>query len=599
MIHTESTTIDTASNGNAHSNATSTNATNSTTMTTTLARMTNSTRLCGTTLQNGQLVAFPTETVYGLGGDANNRTAVQSIFTMKQRPMTDPIIVHVLHPINAYPLWQATAFLSLSSSPSSPLSSSSYTAGSVSSSFNASDNVEGRILQALCNTFWPGPLTIVAQACIETFVIAAAAAVNNTNPTNLTSDTTTTTATPTLPTTLSLLTANTGYIAVRSPMHTVARDIIRAAQSRIGIAAPSANVFGHVSPTTSRHVYDDFQSHNVLIYDEHAITDDDDQDDEEIIKEERKGEDNKNSITSVTSTETTTTTKSATTSCTSRGDVVPTLSCQVGVESTVVKVEQVNVMDQNMTNNSHHNHVSTATAPQGTTNNVMEYRVTLLRQGAVSCQDIVRCLQDAGLLSRDDDDNHPHESTASTTTNTYPKIIVSSNTRRATSEHETNVAPGQTIRHYSPNVPSYLVAPECIPSSPSDTSYTTSTIKSLPLTATTLAFLKASFVIDYGQQLKSLQPYVLKYMDLSVTKNSQIAAQNVFRTLRYAENIPNIQHILFPQYLNAKDAGSATKDDEDNEDDALTLAIQDRLTRAASGVVLTTLQQPLPPIVTK
>jgi L-threonylcarbamoyladenylate synthase len=264
MIHTEITTIYTASNENP--NATTTNSTtNSTTTTTTLARMTNSTRLCGTTLQNGQLVAFPTETVYGLGGDANNRTAVQSIFTMKQRPITDPIIVHVLHPINAYPLWQATAFLSSSSSfalssssPSSPAPSSSYTAGSVSSS-STSDTVEGRILQALCNTFWPGPLTIVAQACIETFVIAAAAAaaVNNTNPTNLTSDTTTTTTTTTttLPTTLSLLTANTGYIAVRSQMHTVARDILQAAQSLIVIAAPSANVFGHVSPTTPQHVY--------------------------------------------------------------------------------------------------------------------------------------------------------------------------------------------------------------------------------------------------------------------------------------------------------------------------------------------------------
>jgi tRNA A37 threonylcarbamoyladenosine synthetase subunit TsaC/SUA5/YrdC len=467
MIHTESTAIDTASNWNAHSNATSTNATDST-MTTALARMTNSTRLCGTTLQNGQLVAFPTETVYGLGGDANNRTAVQSIFTMKQRPMTDPIIVHVLHPVNAYPLWQATAFLSSSStSPSSPPtspSSSSYTAGSVSSSSNSSDNVEGQILQALCNTFWPGPLTIVAQACIETFVIAAAAAAAfTTNNTNSTSDTTTTaTTTTTLPTTLSLLTANTGYIAVRTPMHTVARDIIRAAQSRIGIAAPSANVFGHVSPTTPQHVYDDFQSHNVLIYDEHAITnDDDDQDEEEIVKEERKGEDNRNSTTSMNAN----TVKNATTHRTSTGDVVPTLSCQVGVESTVVKVEQVNVMNQNMTNNSHHkNRDSTATSPQGTTkNNVMEYRVTLLRQGAISCLDIVRCLQDAGLLSRNDDENHPHESTATTRRkNTYPKIIVSSNTRRATSEHETNVAPGQTIRHYSPNVPSYLIAPQCM-----------------------------------------------------------------------------------------------------------------------------------------
>lgn len=52
-------------------------------------------KLCGEKIRSGQLVAFPTETVYGLGADALNLEACLKVFEMKQRPLTDPLIVHI------------------------------------------------------------------------------------------------------------------------------------------------------------------------------------------------------------------------------------------------------------------------------------------------------------------------------------------------------------------------------------------------------------------------------------------------------------------------------------------------------------------------
>lgn len=51
--------------------------------------------ICGERIRQGQLVSFPTETVYGLGADATNESAVLSIFEAKGRPLTDPVIVHI------------------------------------------------------------------------------------------------------------------------------------------------------------------------------------------------------------------------------------------------------------------------------------------------------------------------------------------------------------------------------------------------------------------------------------------------------------------------------------------------------------------------
>ena len=84
-------------------------------------------------LQQGQLVAFPTETVYGLGADATNQEVVQRIFQVKGRPRTDPLIVHVDSVASAEKMIQL--------------------------------HPQGlELLRKLAKDFWPGPLTVVAPA---------------------------------------------------------------------------------------------------------------------------------------------------------------------------------------------------------------------------------------------------------------------------------------------------------------------------------------------------------------------------------------------------------------------------------------------------
>ena len=136
-------------------------------------------------LRAGEVVAFPTETVYGLGADALNEHAVAQVFAIKNRPHFDPLIVHV-------PDKDAVA---------------SY----------ATDIDERAV--ALMAHFWPGPLTLVLRKRSN------------------------------IP---DLVTAGLDTVAIRVPAHPVALALLRAAQ--VPVAAPSANPFGYVSPTTAQHV---------------------------------------------------------------------------------------------------------------------------------------------------------------------------------------------------------------------------------------------------------------------------------------------------------------------------------------------------------
>ncbi len=153
-------------------------------------------------LRAGGLVAFPTETVYGLGANATDAAAVARIFIAKQRALNDPLIVHCAPERND--LRDVTAAL-------------------------AGDQVIGALSPeqhqralVLTRAFWPGPLTLVLPR-------------GRRIPTNVT--------------------AGLDTVAVRMPDHPVALELIR--RSGVPIAAPSANRFGHVSPTTARHVLDD------------------------------------------------------------------------------------------------------------------------------------------------------------------------------------------------------------------------------------------------------------------------------------------------------------------------------------------------------
>ena len=149
-------------------------------------------------LKGGGLVAFPTETVYGLGANALDAAAVARIFAAKGRPFADPLIVHLSGPDQLPRVVRAV----------SPLS------------------------RILAETFWPGPLTLVL---------------------------------PRQPQVPPLVTAGLDTVAVRVPDHPVALALLRAAG--VPIAAPSANRFGHTSPTTAQHVWHDLHGRIDLILD--------------------------------------------------------------------------------------------------------------------------------------------------------------------------------------------------------------------------------------------------------------------------------------------------------------------------------------------
>lgn len=154
-------------------------------------------------IRSGAVVAFPTETVYGLGANALDSAAVARIFEAKGRPSTDPLIVHVLSEVDLRELVTG---------------------------------IPPQVSQAIADC-WPGPLTFVLPR------------------------------TEKIP---DLVSAGLDTVAVRSPSHPVARALIRAAG--VPIAAPSANRFGHTSPTTAQHVYADLAGRIPLILDGGATT---------------------------------------------------------------------------------------------------------------------------------------------------------------------------------------------------------------------------------------------------------------------------------------------------------------------------------------
>lgn len=140
-------------------------------------------RLAGA-LRRGELVAVPTETVYGLAAHALDPVACAAIFTAKGRPTQDPLIVHLASPRDLPRLGESNA-----------------------------------LVTRLAAAFWPGPLTLVIRK------------------TALVPD---------------IVTAGLDSVAVRVPSHPLFRRLIRAVGGPL--AAPSANPFGYVSPTTAAHV---------------------------------------------------------------------------------------------------------------------------------------------------------------------------------------------------------------------------------------------------------------------------------------------------------------------------------------------------------
>jgi L-threonylcarbamoyladenylate synthase len=156
-------------------------------------------------IKDGNLVAFPTETVYGLGADASNADAVAKIYAAKGRPSDHPLIVHISS-IDGIGYWT---------------------------------NEISDYAIALARTFWPGPMTLICKRSIQA---------------------------------KDFVTGGQDTVGLRVPDHVVALALLDAAKQIgvHGIAAPSANRFGHVSPTTAeavREELDQYLSPNDIILD--------------------------------------------------------------------------------------------------------------------------------------------------------------------------------------------------------------------------------------------------------------------------------------------------------------------------------------------
>jgi len=149
-------------------------------------------------LKRGGLVAFPTETVYGLGADASSKAAVTRLYAAKRRPLDHPVIVHF-----------ADADLAFSWARDVP-----------------------QAAKKLAAKFWPGPLTLILKKSARAG---------------------------------DFVTGGQDSVGVRVPSHPVAQELLRAFGG--GIAAPSANRFGQVSPTTAAHVREDLGKDVELVLD--------------------------------------------------------------------------------------------------------------------------------------------------------------------------------------------------------------------------------------------------------------------------------------------------------------------------------------------
>lgn len=140
-------------------------------------------------LLQGEVVAIPTETVYGLGGWIQSEEGLRKIFSTKERPFFDPLIVHI------------------DSISKAKLLTTEWT----------------EIHQVLAKACWPGPLTLIAKKA------------ESVNP---------------------LITAGLDSVGLRCPNHEVTLELLRSVEG--GVAAPSANKFGKTSPTSSKHVFEEF-----------------------------------------------------------------------------------------------------------------------------------------------------------------------------------------------------------------------------------------------------------------------------------------------------------------------------------------------------
>lgn len=165
-------------------------------------------------LKAGGLVGMPTETVYGLAADANNVSAINKIFSSKGRPSGHPLIVHIAQAEPSVANDQQVCAIAWRE---------------ILSQWSRDVSPEALIL---ADKFWPGPLTMIL---------------------------------PKAKNVLSEVTGGQETVGVRCPQHPMAQQLLKAFGG--GLAAPSANRFGRISPTTAEHVREEFPGNEVLVID--------------------------------------------------------------------------------------------------------------------------------------------------------------------------------------------------------------------------------------------------------------------------------------------------------------------------------------------
>ena len=168
-----------------------------------MAEITNQIEKAIALLRSNEIIAIPTETVYGLAGNIYSETAIKKIFLLKKRPSFNPLIVHIK---------------------------------SISSLPDVAHDIPP-IAHKIAELFWPGPLTILLKK---------------------------------QPTISDLITAGKNTVAVRVPNHPLTLNLLN--QLEFPLAAPSANPFGSISPTTAIHVNEYFKEALKLILDGGACT---------------------------------------------------------------------------------------------------------------------------------------------------------------------------------------------------------------------------------------------------------------------------------------------------------------------------------------
>lgn len=314
------------------------------------------------------------------------------------------------------------------------------------------------IFDTLTDKFWPGPLTLVLKAR------------------------------PDVPLKVS---AGTGFVGVRSPAHAVAAALLEAAQ--LPIAAPSANRFGHVSPTTAAHVLADLGATPIAVLDAEGQT----------------------------------------SAAAAAGGSPGPATCSVGIESTVVGVSE-----------------------DGKT-------LTVFRRGGVSMQAIEEALAGAGVTGW-----AWQQSSAA----------AKSATAAAASEQDSHddasaqVAPGQLLTHYAPDVSTYLLPAPPLGGAGDG------------LTDVQAAALKRCVVLDFGGAYAVLKGHAGAYRDMSSSGDVKEAAQGLYAALRWTEEVAaadaDICLALVPVDAVAVD-GDATAGVKAGGEMAGALA--DRLYRSGSG----------------